>query len=277
MKLCTCVCLWTLWWTAAQEDLCLLMSSTVKHCKTAFFFFPIQTVVCNCKSYISTWPCNNSLWNTEWNDVHQCCSFLVCLFCSKYPWIGHGCVCCDHVPSIIFVCVWECTAFGHRLPTDQVHLVRLAWLLFLFFLCFHLSVIFMDCDLCGCAECLSSCNTVIKAVLHFNTTVCSPLIRPAISSGVSCQVHVATMCLLNLGCKLGLPKRSGGRNTNRVPFTLFNPQLQLQSNTSRALFTRSLCLLYPTVPLECVSLYVCVGTPQLHSEQRGWTDPYLTL
>lgn len=38
--------------------------------------------------------------------------------------------------------------------------------------CFHLSVIFIDCDLCGCAECLSSCNTVIKAVLHFNTTVC---------------------------------------------------------------------------------------------------------
>lgn len=109
-----------------------------------------------------------------WNDVHQCCSFLLCSFLYiKCPWIGHGCVCCDHMPSAIFVCVWECIASGRRRPTDQIHLSRLAWLLFLFFLfCFHLSVIFIDCDLCGCAERLSSCNTVIKAVLHFNTTMC---------------------------------------------------------------------------------------------------------
>lgn len=72
----------------------------------------------------------------------------------------------------ICVCLRVHTASGRRLPTDHIHLSRLAWLLFLFFLCFHLSVIFMDCDLCGCVECLSSCNTVIKAVLYFNTTVC---------------------------------------------------------------------------------------------------------
>lgn len=125
------------------------------------------------------------------NDVHQCCSFLVCPFSSKCPWTGHGCFCCDHVPSVIFVCVWECTASGRRLPTDQPHLSRLAWLLFLFFLCFHLSVIFMDCDLCGCAECLSSCNTVIKAVLHFNTTVCfhrSLGLRLALVCHVKCML-----------------------------------------------------------------------------------------
>lgn len=127
--------------------------------------------------------------------------------------------CCDHVPSVIFVYVWECIASGLRLPTDQIHLSRLAWLLFLFFLCFHLSVIFMDCDLCGCAECLSSCNTVIKAVLHFNTTVFfSLLIRPAISSGVSCQVHVATMYLLNLGCKFQSDQEEGIQTVCRLRF-----------------------------------------------------------
>lgn len=79
----------------------------------------------------------------------------------------YECVCCAYVPNTIFVCLrvhsdWPQT-FSRSDPSPSISVTTVPILSFFF------SVIFMDCDLC--VECLSSFNTVIKAVLHFHTAV----------------------------------------------------------------------------------------------------------